>query len=217
VTVIRVLLADDHDLFRAGLRGLLQDLDGIEVVAEAGDGQEALRLVEEKRPDVVLMDLMMPGLNGLDATALIARKFPNVRVVILSMNAAEEFVLPAVRAGASGYLLKNVKPAEVEQALRAVARGETYLTPAVSGHLIDDYRKRAGDDSDSLTRLTPRQREVLQLVAEGNTTKEIARRLSVTVKTIETYRSQLMEVLDIHDIASLTRYAIRKGIVSPES
>ena len=214
---IRVLLADDHDLFRAGLRVLLQDLGGFEVVAEAGDGREALRLVREHRPNVVLMDLMMPGLNGLEATDQVAREFPDVRVLVLSMNAAEEFVLPAVRAGASGYVLKNARPAELEQAIRAVARGETYLTPAVSGHLIDDYRRRTAAAPDSLEKLTPRQREVLQLVAEGHSTKEIAQRLGVSVKTVETYRSQLMGALDIHDIAGLTRYAIRKGLVSADS
>ncbi len=212
-----MLLADDHDLFRAGLRVLLQDLGGFEVVAEAGDGREALRLVGEHRPDVVLMDLMMPGLNGLEATARVAREFPGVRVLVLSMNAAEEFVLPAVRAGASGYVLKNARPDELEQAIRAVARGETYLTPAVSGHLIDDYRRRTTGEPDSLEKLTPRQREVLQLVAEGHSTKEIARRLGLSGKTVETYRSQLMDALDIHDIAGLTRYAIRKGLVSPDS
>ena len=219
---IRVLLADDHDLFRAGIRVLLHDLGGFEVVAEAGDGREALRLVDKHRPDVVLMDLMMPGLNGLEASARVAREFPGVRVLVLSMNAAEEFVLPAVRAGASGYVLKNARPDELEQAIRAVARGETYLTPAVSGHLIDDYRRRTtavvtADEADSLEKLTPRQREVLQLVAEGHTTKQIAKRLGVSVKTVETYRSQLMDALDIHDIAGLTRYAIRKGLVSPDS
>lgn len=214
---IRVLLADDHDLFRAGLRVLLQDLAGVEVVGEAGEGREALRQVGELRPDVVLMDLMMPGLNGLEATARIAQEFPAVRVLVLSMNAAEEFVLPAVRAGASGYILKNARPAELEQAIRAVARGETYLTPAVSGHLIDDYRRRTPGEGDSLDKLTPRQREVLQLVAEGHSSKEIARRLGVSVKTVETYRSQLMDALDIRDIAGLTRYAIRKGLVSPDT
>jgi DNA-binding NarL/FixJ family response regulator len=213
---IRVLLVDDHDLFRAGLRALLDGIDGIEVVAEAGDGQEAMRLIEKHCPHVVLMDLMMPGFNGLEATSRISREFPEVRVVVLSMNSAEEFVLPSVRAGASGYLLKNVRPAELEQAIRAAAAGETYLTPAVAGHFIDDYRRRVAGEADSLERLTPRQREVLQLVAEGNSTKEIAQRLGITVKTVETYRAQLMEILDIHDIAGLTRYAIRRGIVSPE-
>lgn len=214
---IRVLLADDHDLFRAGLRVLLQDLGGFEVVSEAGDGREALRQVEERRPDVVLMDLMMPGLNGLEATARVTREFPGVRVLVLSMNTAEEFVLPALRAGASGYILKNARPTELEQAIRAVARGETYLTPAVSGHLIGDYRRRTPTETDSFDRLTPRQREVLQLVAEGHSSKEIARRLALSVKTVETYRSQLMDALDIRDIAGLTRYAIRKGLVSPDT
>jgi len=217
VNLVRILLVDDHDLFRAGLKALLQDLGGIEVVAEAGDGQEALRLIGELRPDVVLMDLMMPGLNGLEATARVVRDFPGVRVIVLSMNAAEEFVLPAIRAGASGYLIKNVRPAELEQAIRVVAGGVTFLTPAVSGHVIDDYRRRTADNADSLERLTPRQREVLQLIAEGNSTKQIAKRLSVSVKTVETYRSQLMDALDIHDIAGLTRYAIRKGLVSPDT
>jgi DNA-binding NarL/FixJ family response regulator len=217
MTPIRVLLADDHDLFRAGLRALLDALDDIQVVAEAGDGLEALQLVEQCSPNVVLMDLMMSGLNGLEATARIAREFPEVRVVVLSMNSAEEFVIPSIRAGACGYLLKNVRPAELEQAIRAAARGETYLTPAVVRHFVDDYRRRTADEGDSLERLTPRQREVLQLVAEGNTTKAIAQRLGITSKTVETYRSQLMEILDIHEIAGLTRYAIRRGIVRPES
>jgi DNA-binding NarL/FixJ family response regulator len=164
------------------------------------------------------MDMMMPGLNGLDATGRIIREFPTVRVIILSMNSAEEFVLPALRAGASGYVLKNAQPAELERAIRAVARGETYLMPTISGYLIDDCRKRADDDGKAApAKLTPRQREVLQLVAEGNSSKEISRVLEVSVKTIETYRSQIMEALDIHDIAGLTRYAIRIGIVSSES
>lgn len=211
------MLADDHDLFRAGVRSLLEDFDGIEVVAEAGDGREALRLIAEQRPDVVLMDLMMPGLNGLEATARIAKEYRGVRVLVLSMNAAEEFVLPALRAGASGYLLKNVRPAELEQAIRAVARGETYVSSAVEGHLIEDLRRRGPEEADSLARLSPRQREVLQLIAEGNSSKEIASRLGVSVKTVETYRAQMMEALDIHDIASLTRYAIRKGLISPDA
>jgi DNA-binding NarL/FixJ family response regulator len=214
---IRILLVDDHDLFRAALHLLLQGFEGMEVVAEAGDGREALRVLKEQRADVVLMDLMMPGLNGLDATSRITREFPTVRVLILSMKDAEEFVVPALRAGASGYLLKTAKPAELERALRAVACGETYLMPAVSGYLIEECRGRSGKEPNRTEKLTPRQREVLQLVAEGNSTKEIAQLLGVTVKTTETYRSQLMQALDIHDIAGLTRYAIRIGIVSSES
>jgi DNA-binding NarL/FixJ family response regulator len=217
VTPIRVLVADDHDLVRAGIRALLQGISGVEVVAEAGDGREALRLVEVHRPNVVLMDVLMPGLNGLEATARIVAEYPGVRVLILSMNSAEEFVIQAVRAGATGYLLKSARTAELEQAIRAAAQGQTYLSPPVSGHVIDDYRRRLQIELAPLDRLTPRQREVLQLVAEGRSTKEIAKLLRVTVKTVETYRARLMEALDIHDIAGLTRYAIRAGLISADT
>jgi DNA-binding NarL/FixJ family response regulator len=217
VTPIRVLIADDHDLVRAGIRALLQGIAGVEVVAEAGEGREVLRLVEIHRPNVVLMDVLMPGLNGLEATARITDEYPNVRVLILSMNSAEEFVIQAIRAGATGYLLKNARIAELEQALRAAAQGQTYLSPPISGHVIDDYRSRLQMEIGPLDRLTARQREVLQLVAEGRSTKEIAKLLGVTVKTVETYRARLMEALGIHDIAGLTRYAVRMGIISADS
>lgn len=214
---IRVLLADDHHMIRAGLRLLLQTLAGIEVVAEAGDGRQALELIERHRPHVVLMDIMMPELNGLEATARVARDFPEVRVLMLSVNATEEHVLRSLQAGAAGYLLKNSSPAELETAIRAVAQGERYLTAAVSRHVIDAYLQRVGTTGRSLDRLTPRQREVLQLVAEGATTKEIGRKLSLSVKTVEMHRSQLMEALDIHDVAGLVRYAIRMGVISSDT
>jgi DNA-binding NarL/FixJ family response regulator len=213
---IRILLADDHDLFRAGIRALLDNLDGIEVVAEAGNGREALRLCQAHHPDVALMDIMMPELNGLDATARLAAISPATRTIILSMNAHEEYVLQALRAGAVGYLLKNISPRELEQAIRTVVRGETYLSPAISKHLIAAYLQRVGGEISSLERLTPRQREVLQLIAEGNTTKAIARKLDLGTKTVETHRAQLMEALDIHDIAGLVRYAIRMGVITPD-
>jgi DNA-binding NarL/FixJ family response regulator len=218
VKPIRVLLADDHDLFRAGIRSLLENLAGIEVVAEAGSGREALRLCQTQQPDVALMDIMMPELNGLDAAARLAATSPNIRTIILSMNASEEYVLQALRRGAAGYLLKNISPSELEQAIREVARGETYLSPAVSKHVIAAYLQRVGGGSEtsSLERLTPRQREVLQLVAEGNTTKAIARKLDLSTKTVEMHRSQLMGALDIHDIAGLVRYAIRMGVITPD-
>jgi DNA-binding NarL/FixJ family response regulator len=214
---IRVLLADDHNLVRAGLRSLLQSISDIEVIGEAADGREAIRLLEELRPDVVLMDVMMPGLNGLEATERIVKEHPSVRVIILSMNAAEDFVLQAILAGASGYLLKNAKTGELEQALRSVAAGQTYLSPAVSGHVIEDSKRRMEADEIAKNPLTPRQREVLQLVAEGNSTKQIAKKLGVSVKTVEMNRSQIMDALDIRDIAGLTRYAIRMGIVSSDA
>jgi DNA-binding NarL/FixJ family response regulator len=213
---ICVLLAEDHALVRAGFRALLENLHGIQVIAEAGDGREAMRLIETHRPDVVLMDITMPGLNGLEAAARVANEFPYVHVIILSMHANEEYVLQALRAGAAGYLLKDADPTELELAVTAVARGETYLSPPVSKHVIADYVRRVGDESSSLVQLTPRQREVLQLIAEGHTTKEIARMLGISVKTVGTHRAQLMERLDIHDIAGLVRYAIRVGLVSPE-
>ena len=210
---IRILLADDHTLVRAGIRSLVQALPGIQVVAEAGDGREALSLIETHQPDVALLDIAMPGLNGLEVAAQVADNFPYVRVMILSMHATEEYVLRALRAGAAGYLLKDADTAELELAVKAVTRGETYLSPAVSKH-VTEYVRRVGEEAHStLERLTPRQREVLQLVAEGHTTQDIAHMMNLSVKTVETHRTQLMERLDIHDIAGLVRYAVREGLV----
>jgi DNA-binding NarL/FixJ family response regulator len=211
---IRLMLADYHTLFRAGIRALLQTMPGIEIVAEAADGREALRLIAAHRPDVALMDIMLPNLNGLDAAARVGRVFPRTRVVILSMNADEDSVLKALRSGAAGYLVKAADPAELELAIRAAARGESFLSSAVAGYVVADCLKRVDRERTSLERLTPRQREVLQLIAEGHTTKEIARKLGLGVKTAEAYRGELMKALDIHDIATLTRYAIRTGLVS---
>lgn len=213
---IRVLLADDHALVRAGVRALLQSMANVQVVAEASNGREALELVKELRPDVVLMDISMEGLNGVDAAARIASEQPRTRVIMLSMHAQEEYVVKALRAGASGYLLKNAVASELEKAIQHVARGETFLSPAVSRQ-VSDYIRRVGQEPTALDRLTPRQREILQLIAEGNTTKKIAQVLTISVKTVETHRSQLMEQLDIHDVAGLVRYAIRTGLVTPEN
>ncbi len=221
---VRILLAEDHKLVRAGIRALLQSLPGVEVVAEASDGREALRLAEAHHPDIVFMDIAMSGMNGLEATTRIARDFADVRVIILSMHANEEYVLQALRAGASGYLLKDAGTAELEIAVTAVARGETYLSPAISKHVIDEYMRRvsggqtgARSDGNPFDRLTPRQREILQLIAEGHTMQDIARILSISLKTVETHRAQLMERLDIYDVPGLVRYAIRIGLVSSES
>jgi DNA-binding NarL/FixJ family response regulator len=217
VTRIRVLLADDHTLVRAGIRSLLKGLENVEVVGEAGDGQEAVRLAESLRPDVVLLDVGMPGLNGLDVAARLAAHDASIRVLILSMHTSEEYVLRALRAGCAGYLLKGSAVAELEIAVRAVARGETYLSPAVSKHVMDDYVRRTGGATDPIDALTPRQREVLQLVAEGNTSKDIADRLGLSFKTVEAHRAQIMERLGLHDVAGLVRFAMRMGLVRPES
>jgi DNA-binding NarL/FixJ family response regulator len=220
---IRIILADDHALVRGGIRALLDKLPGIQVIAEASDGREALRLVEIHRPDIILMDIAMAGMNGLEATLRLARDYPGVRVIILSMHTNEEYVLKALRLGASGYLLKDAGITELELAIKSVAQGETYLSPPVSKHVIASYMKRVGDTpagannldpENALDKLTLRQREILQLIAEGQTTQEIAQKLNVSVKTVETHRMQLMERLDIHDIASLVRFAIRVGLIS---
>jgi DNA-binding NarL/FixJ family response regulator len=213
---IRVVLADDHHLVRAGFRALIQSLAGFEVVAEAGNGREAVQQVEKFQPDLVLMDIMMPELDGLGAAVQVAAVSPKTRVVILSMNSHADSVLSAMRAGAAGYLLKDVSPAELELALRSVARGQTYLSPAASRHVITGYVRGTSAAATPLERLTPRQREVLQLVAQGSTTKEVARKLKISVKTAETHRSQLMQELDIHDIAGLVRFAIRSGLITSD-
>lgn len=223
MTPIRVLLADDHTLVRAGLRSLLQTLQGIQVVAEAEDGREALRLIETHQPDVVLMDIAMKGMSGLEAATRVSKEFPKVRVIVLSMHASEEYILQALRAGAAGYLLKDSGTTELEIAIRAVAGGETYLTPVVSKSVVQDYLRRVGgevsksvSETSPYEKLTPRQREILQLIAEGHTTQGMARILNISIKTVETHRAQLMERLDIHDIAGLVRYAIRIGLVRPD-
>jgi DNA-binding NarL/FixJ family response regulator len=216
MTPIRVLIADDHALVRAGLRALAASLKDVQVVGEAADGRQALALVKEHRPDVVLMDFSMPGLNGLEAAARIGKDYPEVRVLMLSAHSNEEYVCQALRAGVAGYLLKDSGTAELELAIRAVAGGQTFLSPAVSKHVINDYVRRVGGEAGSLEILTPRQREILQMIAEGQTTKEIARTLHLSVKTVETHRSQLMERLNIHDVAGLVRYAVRVGLVQSE-
>lgn len=213
---IRVVLADDHALVRAGIRSLLKELEGVQVVGEATDGREAFQLVKRKQPDIVLMDIAMPGMNGLEAARRILKVYPEVRVVILSMHANEEYVRQALRVGVSGYLIKDAATSELEIAVRAVSRGETYLSPAAAKHVVRKYKQRLAGRVRAYDRLTPRQREILQLIAEGRTTKEIASILDISLKTAETHRIQLMERLDIRDVAGLVRYAIRIGLITAE-
>jgi len=215
VPPIRILLADDHVLVRAGLRALLENLTGCQIVAEASDGNEVLRLLEVNQPDIVLMDIAMPGLNGLEATAHIVKEFPTVRVIILSMYANAEYVRRALRAGALGYLVKDASAKEFEFAIRSVAQGEAYLSAAAAKHR--SIRKEPQTNTDgAIEHLTPRQREILKLIAEGYTTLEIAQLLNISVKTAETHRTELMERLDLHDIAGLVRFAIRTGLLPPD-
>lgn len=215
--IVKVLLAEDHGLVRAGIRSLLQKLSWLEVVGEASNGREALAMIRSHHPDVILMDIAMPELNGLEAAARIRKEHPNTRVIILSMHASEEYVLQALRAGANGYLLKDASTAELELAIQAVVKGENYLSPVVSKHVVSGYVRRVGGEAGSSTEpLTPRQREILQLIAEGNSTKQIASKLNISIKTVETHRTQLMERLKIHDIPGLVRYAIRIGLVTSE-
>lgn len=214
---MRVLLADDHTLFREGVRSLLERIGDVTVVAETGDGRDAMEAIERLRPDIALLDITMPGLNGLEVASRVGKVSPGTRVVILSMHAGEAYVAQALRAGVAGYLLKDAAAAELALALRAVARGETYLSPAISRHVVEGFLGRGAVDDDPLSGLTARQRETLQLIAEGKNTKEIAAALGVSVKTVESHRAQLMERLGIHDVPGLVRFAIRAGIVSSES
>lgn len=213
---IRVVLADDHVLVRAGLRKLLELIPDLVVVGEADDGLALIAQVSELQPDLVLMDIAMPGLNGLEATARVIKNWPYVRVIILSMHQNEGYVKQALRHGAAGYLLKDAAPLELEVALQTVMRGETYLSPAVSQGVMSDYVLRLRSDQPPGALLTPRQREVLTRIAQGQSTKDIARQLDLSVKTIDTHRSQLMKQLDIHEVAGLVRFAMREGFISPE-
>lgn len=210
---IRVLLADDHTLVRAGIRSLLETIEGVEVVAESGDGLDALEMIGKHRPDVALLDIGMPGLNGIEVARQSAKASPRTKVVILSMHDDKIHVRQAIRAGASGYILKGAAVAELPLAIRAVMSGETYLTPKVSRHVVEGFLREEAGETDPVEGLTDRQRQILQMIAEGRSTKEIAAVFDVSVKTIETHRARLMERLDIHDVPGLVRFAIRAGLV----
>jgi DNA-binding NarL/FixJ family response regulator len=215
---IRILLADDHKITRQGLRSLLEKQQDMEVVGEAEDGRTTVSLVRELSPSVVIMDVTMPDLNGVEATRQIVGQSPDVKIIALSMHSDTLFVTEMLRSGASGYLLKDCAFEELARAIHAVVAGKTYLSPSVSGVVVDDYLHRLSkaDFSDSQV-LTDREREVLQLLAEGKSTKQIALKLHISVKTVETHRRQMMNKLDIHTVAELTKYAIRKGLTSLET
>lgn len=214
---LRLMIAEDHALVRAGMRALLEKIDGIDVVSAVGDGWEAVKAVQTDAPDLVLMDIAMPELNGLDATSRIVKESPATRVILLSMHANEEYLQQALQSGASGYLLKGAELAELELAIKTVSRGESYLTPAVAKYAIEAYRDKSDGPTGPLAKLSMRQREILQLIAEGHTTKDIAQRLNVSVKTVETHRAHLMERLEIHDVPGLVRFAVRVGLIQPDT
>lgn len=216
---IKVLLADDHTIVRKGLRSLLEDDKDIEVVDEAEDGREALEKAERLQPDVVVMDIAMPGLNGVEATRQIKKHFPEIKVLILSMHANEEYIFQTLRAGASAYLVKKAAPRDLISAIQAAKRGESFLSPSISRTVIEEYIRKAEkttEDEDPFEKLTDREREVLQLIAEGLSNRTIAKRLYISTKTVETHRAHLMEKLNTHSTADLTKYAIRKGLISLE-
>ena len=215
---IQVLLADDHTLVRAGIRVLLEKLPGVQVAGEASDGRELLDLIKAAQPDVVLMDISMPGLNGLQALVSITRDSPHVRVIILSMHHNDEYVLQALKSGASGYLLKRAATAELAAALKTVVGGEIYLSREISRQFLKKFPlQQMARCASPLEQLTSRQREILQLLAEGQTTKAIALVLKLSDKTVEYHRAQLMARLDIFNLPGLVRFALRNGLISQES
>ncbi len=215
---IRVALADDHTLVRAGIRALLDKLPEVEVVGEAGDGREVLKLVKACQPDVVLMDIGMPGLNGLETTVRLAKESPGVRVIILSMHSNEEYVWRALKAGTAGYLLKRSATTELETALQRVVHAQIYLSREISDRLVRKFPlHEIAHRKSPLEQLTDRQREVLQLIAEGQNTKEIAGILKISPKTVEYHRKKLMDCLNVYDIPGLVRLALRMGLILHEN
>lgn len=213
---MRVLLADDHGIVRRGMRALLEDEPDIELVGEAADGREALRLALDLKPDIAIIDIAMPLLNGIDVTAQAAKQLPNLKAIILSMHADETYVLRALTAGAKAYLLKEATEEDLVPAIRAVAARKSYFSPAISKILLEDYlrnlQQRGLEDSYDL--LTEREREILQLLAQGRTNKEVASLLDIGLSTVETHRSNFMQKLNLHNTAEIVLYAVRKGIIT---
>jgi two-component system response regulator NreC len=214
---IRIILADDHAIVRSGLARLLQQQEGMEIVGQADNGISAVALVKQLSPDVVVMDIGMPDLNGIEATRQIVKESPRIKVIGLSMHSSKKYIREMFKAGASGYLLKNCSFEELTEAINVVIAGKTYISPSISTAVIGDYISGAVDDKSSVFAvLTEREREVLQLLAEGKTTKQIAERLHISSKTVEAHRLKIMHKLDIDNIAQLTKYAIQEGLTMPE-
>jgi DNA-binding NarL/FixJ family response regulator len=212
---MRVVLADDHAMMRDGLRAVLEKA-GVEVVGEASNGREAVAVATRLRPDVVVLDIAMPELNGVDATRRLTAELPGIKILALSMNSDRRYVVAMLEAGASGYLLKNAASSELLDALNAVSRGQTYLSPAIAGSVVDLAIHKGPARTAAGRPLSTREREVLQLLAEGNSSKEIAAALTIAVPTVETHRRQIMEKLGLRTVAELTKYAIREGLTTTE-
>jgi len=213
---MRILLADDHTLMRHGLRKIIEEQPDWEVVAETGDGREAVRLALELKPDVAVLDVAMPLLNGIEATRQIARRAPPVRILILSMYSDESYIVQALRAGAHGYLLKDSADVDLIRAVTAVRQGKSFFSPVVAKVMLDDYVRRLADKgiTDRFDSLSEREREIFQLIAEGRSNKEIADLINLSVSTVETHRAHIMEKLDVHNTAEIVLYAVRKGVIS---
>jgi two-component system response regulator NreC len=214
---IRIILADDHTIVRHGLNKLIQQQEDMEVIAQAADGHSTVELTRELSPDMVIMDIGMPDLNGIDATQQIIREFPQVKVIGLSMHSGKKFVIEMLKAGASGYLLKDCALEELNTAIKAVASGKTYLSPSITDVVVENYvRHSKKKESSVFSLLSQREREVLQLMAEGKTTKQIGLKLHISPKTVEGHRLRIMEKLNMDSVAKLTKYAIQEGLTSPE-
>jgi two-component system response regulator NreC len=216
VPTLRILLADDHTVVRQGLRKVLEERSDWRVVAEAGDGREAVRQAEQHKPDVAILDVAMPLLNGIEATRQIVKRVPNVRVLVLSMHADEAYVIQILHAGAAGYLLKDSADVDLLQAVSAVAEGKSFFSPAIARLMLDDYVKQRNGEPGVIDRyesLSDREREVFQLIAEGKTNKDIAAILFISPSTVETHRARIMEKLDVHSAAEIVLYAVRRGVI----